>query len=212
MSIHHLPGVGFDSNIFLVNGDEPFLVDTGTGSNNGAVLDWIGEMIETERIEHIILTHRHYDHVGGAAGLSSALGADVLMHELDAPPVKSGDAWGTQAIMFGRDMEAVEVKTLKEGDRIPCGNGDFEVLHTPGHTIGSIALYCREEGALISGDTVFVGGVGRWDLPTGNRSELGRSLRKLLELDMDDLYPGHGPCGKGNARRHLTDALGCSGE
>ena len=212
MRIHHLPGRGYDSNIFLVNGDEPFLVDAGTGINGKTVLAWIREIVDEERIGRIILTHRHHDHVGGAAELSRTLGARVLIHERDAAPVENGDSKGTLGDMFGAEMEAVKVDTLSEGDIVSTGDGDFIVLHTPGHSTGSLALFCKEEGTLISGDTVFVGGVGRWDLPTGNLSELVASIKRLLDLEVKDLYPGHGPCGKGDARRHLRDALGTLGE
>ncbi len=212
MKVHHLPGMGYDSNIFLVDGDEPFLVDAGTGSNREAVLAWLSETMDAESIERIILTHRHYDHVGGAAALSRALGARVMMHELDAAPVRDGDTRGTRAIMFGKEMEAVKVETLKEGNRVTSGDREFMVLHTPGHSIGSMTLFCEEDGTLISGDTVFIGGVGRWDLPTGDRGELVDSIRKLIQLDPKDLYPGHGPCSEGDARRHLRDALRYLGE
>ena len=114
--------------------------------------------------------------------------------------------------MFGREMEAVPVEPLAEGEVISSGRRDYAVVHTPGHTMGSLALFCEEDGALISGDTVFVGGVGRWDLPTGDMYELMGSIRRLLELEPTDLYPGHGPCGMGDARHHLRDALRCLGE
>lgn len=212
MNVHHLPGRGFDSNIFLVTGEDPFLIDTGTGSNTQSVLDWIEELMDIKNIGRIILTHRHYDHVGGAAKLARALGATVLIHELDADPIANGDSWGTQASMFGEAMEAVEVESLNEGDIISTGDRDFLILHTPGHSVGSLSLFCEGDGTLISGDTVFVGGVGRWDLPTGNFEDLIGSLRRLGGLEVADLYPGHGPCAKGNALWHLRDALGCLGE
>lgn len=212
MSVHHFIGRGLDSNIFLVTGEDSFLVDAGTGSNTEAILAWIDEVVGATNIERIILTHRHYDHVGGAARLSEALGASVHIHELDAEPVAKGDKWGTQASMFGEVMEAVEVEAIREGDIITTGEKEFLVIHTPGHSIGSISLFCQEIGELISGDTIFAGGVGRWDLPTGNFRQLVYSLKRLERLEPVDLYPGHGPCGKGNALWHLRDALGSLGE
>ncbi|NYT12858.1 MAG: MBL fold metallo-hydrolase [Methanomassiliicoccales archaeon] len=212
MNVHHLPGRGFDSNIFLVTGEDPFLIDAGTGANTQSVLDWIEKLMDSKNIGRIILTHRHYDHVGGAAKLARALGATVLIHELDAEPIANGDSWGTQASMFGEAMEAVEVESLKEGDIISTGERDFLIMHTPGHSVGSLSLFCEGDGTLISGDTVFVGGVGRWDLPTGDYDDLIGSLIRLGRLEVKDLYPGHGPCAKGNALWHLRDALGCLGE
>lgn len=212
MNVHHLPGRGFDSNIFLVTGEDPFLIDAGTGANTQSVLDWIEKLVDSMNIGRIILTHRHYDHVGGAAKLARALGATVLIHELDAGPIANGDSWGTQASMFGEAMEAVEVESLKEGDIISTGERDFLIMHTPGHSVGSLSLFCEGDGTLISGDTVFVGGVGRWDLPTGDYDDLIGSLIRLERLEVKDLYPGHGPCAKGNALWHLRDALECLGE
>ncbi|HUV24334.1 MAG TPA: MBL fold metallo-hydrolase [Methanomassiliicoccales archaeon] len=212
MNVHHLPGRGFDSNIFLVTGEDPFLIDAGSGDYTRSVLDWIEGLVDSKNIGRIILTHRHYDHVGGAAKLARALDATVLIHELDADPVANGDSWGTQASMFGEIMEAVEVEPLKGGEIISTGERDFLVMHTPGHSMGSLSLFCERDGILISGDTVFVGGVGRWDLPTGNYDDLIMSLRRLERLKVANLFPGHGPCGKGNALQHLRDALGCLGE
>jgi glyoxylase-like metal-dependent hydrolase (beta-lactamase superfamily II) len=212
MKVHHLPGRGYDSNIFLVDGDEPFLVDTGTGSNGEAVLSWIEGLVDKECIGRIILTHRHHDHVGGVATLSRELNARVLIHESDAEPVLNGDANGTLGSMFGEGMEPVEAEMLVEGDTISSGEKEFKVIHKPGHTIGSISLFCEEEGTLISGDTLFVGGVGRWDLPTGDLEDLIGSLKRLLSLEAVDLFPGHGPCGMGDAGRHLRDALRNLGE
>jgi hydroxyacylglutathione hydrolase len=212
MTIHYLSGKGLDSNIFMVDGRRPFLVDAGTGQNTDSILHSLGEVMDMDSLDRIILTHRHYDHVGGAAELRRRLGAMVYIHELDAQPVRMGDDWGTQSKMFGFAMEPVEVETLQEGAIVSTGDRDFEVLHTPGHSAGSIALFCERDGSLIAGDTVFVGGVGRWDLPSGDYPQLVNSLRRLAGLKAVDLYPGHGPCGLNDAQRHIRDALRCLGE
>ena len=208
-----MPGMGFDSNIFFVTGDDPFIVDTGAGSNITQVLRRLSEFGNLDAVKRILLTHGHLDHVGGAAGLRKRFIAEVLIHELDAPMIRDSGAWERQLRMFGMEAEPTDVGTFAGGDVFSTGEHDFKVIHTPGHTAGSVSLFDSSSGALISGDTVFAGGVGRWDLPTGNYRELVKSVKRLMELDAVDLYPGHGPCAYGNVReqiagafRHLGDA------
>jgi glyoxylase-like metal-dependent hydrolase (beta-lactamase superfamily II) len=93
---------------------------------------------------------------------------------------------------------------LKEGDTI----GDFCVLNTPGHTLGSICLFCEKEGVLISGDTVFTDGAfGRYDFPGGSRAELTKSLERLVSLNVEGLFPGHGMPVEEGGSRHIAAAL-----
>ncbi|MEM2979427.1 MAG: MBL fold metallo-hydrolase, partial [Methanomassiliicoccales archaeon] len=86
------------------------------------------------------------------------------------------------------------------------------VYHTPGHSEGSIVLIDKITGALICGDLLFVGGVGRWDLPSGSYDDLVRSLRRLLLFEITDLYPGHGPYSLKDARMQVLRALDSLGE
>jgi len=212
MTIHYLPGRGADSNIYIVDGERPFLVDTGTGHNIERTIRRIAEVVDIGRIDRIFLTHKHFDHAGGAAELKRRTGATVYIHELDSQPVMEGDDWSTQAVMFGMRMEPVKVETIQEGELISSGECDFRVIHTPGHSAGSVALFSEEDAALIAGDTVFVGGVGRWDLPGGDYHQLVKSLHKLEGLEVRALYPGHGPCEVNEAWRHIRNALRCLGE
>lgn len=212
MSVHYLAGRGYDSNIYLVDGDDPFLVDTGTGANNDEVLRRLKSIVKLERIGRIVLTHRHFDHIGGSSYLRNDTSAQIYIHELDAGPVMSGDGWETQSQMFGVRMEPLDVEVIREKDIFSSGDQEFRVIHTPGHSVGSIALFDSVTGSLISGDTVFVGGVGRWDLPSGSYGDLVDSLGRLLELEPKNLYPGHGPCEEGDARGQILGALRYLGE
>ncbi|QLH75426.1 MAG: MBL fold metallo-hydrolase [Methanomassiliicoccales archaeon] len=207
-----IPGAGYDSNIVVVPGRDPFIVDTGTGIHSKEVIRSIERILGGNSPSKIILTHMHFDHVGGASELSEKFSADVFIHEVDAASVESGDSLTTAAKMFGRMLKKVGVKRLKDGDIISNGSSDFTVIHTPGHTAGSICLFEPESRTLISGDTVFVGGVGRWDLPTGNRNDLGNSVKNLLSKKPKDLYPGHGPAGEGLATEALMEALEILGD
>jgi len=204
-------GTGYDSNCYLVSGERPVLVDTGTGIYHDRLLKSVREIIGTRRAD-IILTHRHFDHIGGASRMSSDLESEVMMHHLDAPPVREGSASGTSADMFSQTIEPIDVIDIDDGHIIDTGDHNLTVIHTPGHSAGGICLYEETTGILISGDTVFASGVGRWDLPTGNMSMLIDSVRKLSELHIIDLYPGHGPCIRGDARRCIENALNYLGD
>lgn len=182
-------GRGFDCNVYVF---EDILVDTGTGENIDYILKSIKEAgINPDDLSLIVNTHNHYDHIGG----DRYLDLKVAMHHKDATTLESGDDKATVASMFGQSMGKMKVDwKLQEGDKIH----DFEVLHTPGHTSGGICLYDGE--TLISGDTVFAdGGFGRMDLG-GSVKDMRASLRRLSELEVEYLLPGHGPCADEGSR------------
>jgi len=199
--------MGFDSNIFLVTGEDPFIVDTGTGMGVARIMRELATSEGLDAVRRILLTHGHLDHVGGAAELKRRLSGEVRIHELDAPMMRDANAWDDQLEMFGVEVEPAEVGTFTGGDVFSTGEHDFEVIHTPGHTAGSVSLFDRSTGALISGDTVFANGVGRWDLHTGDFHDLVKSVKRLMELDAIDLYPGHGPCAIGDAKKRIAWAI-----
>ncbi|ADL59233.1 MBL fold metallo-hydrolase [Methanothermobacter marburgensis] len=177
-----IEGTLFDSNIYIL-GDT--VVDTGTGMNPDNLMRRIREAgVEPGSIKHIVNTHCHFDHTGG----NRLFNADIAIHSLDAEALREGNDEKTVAYMFSASMEPMEVAVeLGDGDFI----GDFEVIHTPGHTPGCICLY--DGRSLISGDTVFAdGGFGRVDVG-GDINELAESIKKLMKLDIEYLFPGHGP-------------------
>jgi len=212
MPIHKLAGRMSDSNVYLVTGREPALVDTGTGMQHERLLKEISRHIRPAEIRSIYLTHRHFDHVGGVASLLEIMDAKVYAHVEDAAAVAEGDAETTAASMFGKKLRRVTVVPLQDGDEVMVGDAAMQVIHTPGHTIGSMCLYDREGSALFSGDTLFVGGVGRWDLPTGSHAALIRSLKRLEALEFKDLYPGHGEVCRGMGKVELQSAQSLAGE
>ena len=141
----------------------------------------------------IVITHGHIDHVEPLAELKQRTGARVAVHELDAPML--GEPMLSGAAMFGYSQEGVAADLmLMEGSKVQAGDAgpQFAVLHTPGHTAGSICLL--GEGVLFSGDCLFAGGIGRVDLPGGDEATIMRSLARLAALDPKlVVYPGHGP-------------------
>lgn len=205
-------GVGYDSNIFLVTGENPVLVDAGTGMNSKKVIEGLMKMAPGVSPKTIVLTHRHFDHVGGAHYLAAHFGAEVVMHEMDAQSVEEGDPRSTAAAMFNCELRPIKVRRVQEGDVLSTGEHTLQVLHTPGHTVGSMCLYEENSGNLISGDTVFASGVGRWDLPTGSKADLERSVKKLLSKKPKHLFPGHGEVLQGRAMESIEDSLIMLGE
>ncbi len=142
----------------------------------------------------IVHTHAHLDHCLSSARLSTETGAPLLMHEGDLPLYADLPRWGR---MFGVDVEApgAVARRLAHGERVACGSGALEVLHTPGHTPGSVCFRLEGESpVLFSGDTLFRRSVGRTDFPGGSWDDLVASIEtRLLTLPGDLLVlPGHG--------------------
>jgi hydroxyacylglutathione hydrolase len=141
----------------------------------------------------IVITHAHIDHIGGAQKLRAITGAPVYMHEADK---MLSDRLDIQAGWLG--MKTPEDPGIDipahEGDILRVGSVEAQVLHTPGHTQGSISLYLPKENKVIAGDTLFEGSVGRTDLPGGDTDQIKQSIReKLYTLpDSTIVFPGHG--------------------
>lgn len=204
MKVHYVAGVAYDSNVYLLEDEDPVLVDTGTGMYAEAALEEVSEIVPLKRIGRIVLTHSHYDHMGGARAFQEATGAKLYLHEAEAVPFMAGDTSLTVSDMFGQRLKGLEVEPLKTGQRLKLGATELQVLHMPGHSPGSIALYDPEGKSAVVGDTVFCdGGVGRWDLPGGDLAELRSSVKRLRELRLKNVYPGHGSYAEGNAETHL---------
>lgn len=144
-------------------------------------------------ITAIVATHAHFDHIIGAERLRALTGAPFRMHPSDAPLLPWMQESGR--LFLGVDLPPPpDIDTpATEGDSLTAGGARFAVLHTPGHSPGSISL--ATDGALFSGDTLFAGSIGRTDLPGGDTQALLDAVRaKLYVFDDDlDVYPGHGP-------------------
>jgi glyoxylase-like metal-dependent hydrolase (beta-lactamase superfamily II) len=145
-------------------------------------------------VKQIVVTHAHIDHVGGAMKLRRATGAPILLNQNDYALLKIMDV---QASWIGVPApEKIEIdQSLGEGDRVRAGSLEATVLHTPGHTEGSVCLYFPAERKLIAGDTLFAGTIGRTDLPGGSFDKIMSSLhtRVLVLPDETVVVPGHGP-------------------
>jgi glyoxylase-like metal-dependent hydrolase (beta-lactamase superfamily II) len=145
-------------------------------------------------VHSIVITHAHIDHIGGAAKLKQATGAPVYMNANDQLLYDNLDSQAAWLGMAPPERTTVDT-SARDGDVLRLGPAEFHVLHTPGHTQGSLCLWLRSESKLIAGDTLFRDSVGRTDLPGGNHRQLLASIHgKLLTLPEETLViPGHGP-------------------
>jgi glyoxylase-like metal-dependent hydrolase (beta-lactamase superfamily II) len=191
--IHEILPVGMLACNCSVFGDETtregLVVDPGDEIER--ILEIIGRHGLT--VKAIVVTHAHIDHIGGAQKLHRATGAPVYM-SLDDEALQ--DALEIQAEWLGMETpEAVAIDVpANDGDRLAVGSTEFHVLHTPGHTRGSISLWIPGERKLVAGDTLFRDSIGRTDLPGGDGRLILKSIHdKLLGLpEATVVIPGHG--------------------
>ncbi|HTY89912.1 MAG TPA: MBL fold metallo-hydrolase [Methanocella sp.] len=182
MRVKNVNGISYDSNAYLIDAKRKTLVDAGM--DPGRVLQNLDGGLDL-----ILLTHCHFDHIGAVPGIVKATGAKVAIHEEDAALLHNDNA----AAMFNarRPEFGVDI-VLSDGEDVDLGDVILKVIHTPGHTPGSICLYDKESKVLFTGDTVFEGGsFGRTDIG-GDPEAMIRSLETLTKLDVSALYPGHG--------------------
>jgi len=144
-------------------------------------------------VRYVLNTHCHFDHMGANAEIVAATGAPLALHPAELPilQARGGASW------FGvivKESPPPDVE-LEPGQVLEVGTLRFQVLHTPGHSPGSVTFYLEEEGVAFDGDVIFQMGVGRVDLPGGDGGTLVRSIREVLFALPDEtvLYPGHGP-------------------
>ena len=154
----------------------------------------LGVITQNElKVIYIVNTHAHIDHIGANDIIRENTGASLLIHSADAYLLKDMEMNLSTIMNEERGPLLPPTRVLEDGDEIKVDQICLQVLHTPGHTPGSICLYVKDR--VFAGDTIFAGGVGRVDLPGGNFTDLQNSIReKLLTLPKEVIvHPGHGP-------------------
>jgi glyoxylase-like metal-dependent hydrolase (beta-lactamase superfamily II) len=181
----------FETNSYVVHDDatrEAAVIDVGFDP------DAVRQAVERERltVRWLLATHAHYDHIAAMAAMEDAFGLPVHLHPEDRPLL---DGLASQATLFGLPQARPprRLEPLAEGMRIGLGGESLEVLHTPGHSPGSVTFHGGD--GLWVGDLLFAGSIGRTDFPGGDFALLARSVReKLYPLgDAMKVHPGHGP-------------------
>ncbi|MCJ2534379.1 MAG: MBL fold metallo-hydrolase [Candidatus Thermoplasmatota archaeon] len=208
MDIFTISGRNYDSNVYVIIGNTPTVIDTGTGLYNKEIMEAIKKFTDPATIKQIILTHEHFDHVGGTLDILKATNdnAKVFAHKNAVNKLKKGES--SFARLLGCVMPKIQVDTpLSDGENVVLGDEEFEVMYTPGHSLGSMCLYNKGKKVLISGDTIFAhGDFGRYDLPGGNFQSLVQSIQRLSDLDIIHLYPGHGPIVEEYGKNHVLQS------
>ena len=168
---------------------ETMIIDPGNAPET--LIDLLDAM--QIKLKYIVLTHCHGDHINGVQKIKERYGGKILIHTKDAEGLKDVNInlsthIGLEPIVLQEDSR------VNDGDLIHIGELEFEILHTPGHTCGSISLYCKTENMLFSGDTLFRGAWGRVDLPTSSFEDIISSItNRLITLPENTIvYPGHG--------------------
>jgi glyoxylase-like metal-dependent hydrolase (beta-lactamase superfamily II) len=173
-------------------------------------LDWIADELRERgwTLRLVISTHGHWDHIGDNAAVAAHTGADIAVHSLDRDRLLH-----PQPLWAPFDIPpSVPAVELAEGGIVRFGEVRLEVLHTPGHTEGSVCLLAPDEGTLFSGDTLFAGGWGRIDLPGGDPEAMAGSIARLAGLeDRLRVLPGHGPATTIGRERPWMDLVARSG-
>ena len=197
MEIYSLSPYTFGSNCYVM------IAQNSLGNNVAAVVDpsvdtfRITRLLEEKKakLEFIVLTHGHFDHIASLDSLRDATGAPAFIHSEDAEMLCDGNK-NAYAFFFGEDKHWRDAEgLLSDGELLTLGNETLKVISTPGHSKGSICLL--GDGFLITGDTLFADNIGRCDLHGGNMMQMYASLSLLSELDGGlTIYPGHGETNK----------------
>ncbi|XRO75765.1 MBL fold metallo-hydrolase [Methanocaldococcus sp. 28A] len=190
-----LNGYGYSSNSYLIIGKKNILIDPGISGTFNILMEEL-EKNNIKNIDLIINTHCHFDHSSADCLIEEHFNCPTIIEDKEVKHLKNGDEVTVSSLFGAKLNPPKEIIPLSEVEE-ELKNYDLEVIRTPGHTYGSISIIYKD--GLITGDTIFSYGVGRWDLPTGNVIELRNSINLLErianERNINKIYPGHGDAG-----------------
>ncbi len=189
----------FHSNVYVLSGGKTLMIDAG-------------QMPPGVRPDIIILTHCHFDHIARAKEIQDKTGCGIWMGAEEAEFFESDrrDASASRYFNIPAAPDFRITRRLKDGETIDIGETQdprLKTIATPGHTPGGLCLYEPESKTLFSGDTVFAAGYGRYDLLGGDADALRASLAKLAKLDVETIYPGHGPALNKGVNEYLKSII-----
>jgi glyoxylase-like metal-dependent hydrolase (beta-lactamase superfamily II) len=210
-----------DCNAYALRcGDEYVLIDSGAGMETERILDVLRvDGIPADRVRHLLLTHYHLDHSGGAAALREALGLDVWAGSITASALEAGDeeaislAAAKRAGVYPPSVKFAAcpvARVLQPGETIAIGDTTILPIAAPGHSRDMLCFLVRQPGRtlLFSGDVIFYGGrIVLQDVPDCDVPAYFSTLRILADLDFDMMFPGHGLWSLADGRRHVRDAM-----
>ena len=212
-----------DAHVYVLGmpGSQDFsMVDAGLMGKGDYKIQSIQKLgIKLSDVKRIIMTHTHLDHIGCLKEIRAQIPhAELWIHEEEANPIEKGDERGVYGMEMFRSMCQSQYglksgdfkfkvdRKLKEGDKLDVGGLSWEVLHIPGHSAGSVALFERSRKVLIPGDVVYADyAIGRFDLHGADGSVLKKSLLRLAELEVETLLPGHNRVVKGVKPGYIRD-------
>ncbi len=183
---------GRDGCVYLINLEELILIDTGAGWSVENIIGNIKKLgFDPKNLAKIILTHCHIDHIGGVPEIKKRFGSKIYIHQLDAPPLETGDPILTAAKWYQTSFPPtlVDVKLSSPEETLIIGGHKIVCLHTPGHTPGSICIYLDKDGKrILFGQDLHGPLLSEFG---SSLDDYGRSTKKLLDLDADILCEGH---------------------
>lgn len=188
MNIHKLQLGELRANSYIAETGQGHCVAVDIGGDSKLLLNFLA--MKKLKLTKILLTHGHFDHMGGVAEVAKATGAEVYIHKDDAYMLESSSDSLADLFSFVKFNPISEYKTVSDGDIINDYEKSFRVLHTPGHSMGSVCYICDD--VIFSGDTLFCCSIGRTDYVGGDPKLMLSSLKRINELEGDyRIYPGH---------------------
>lgn len=188
MKVHHLQLGQLRANCYIAETAPGRCVAIDIGGDSRLFLEYL--KMKKLNLTKILLTHGHFDHIGGVAEVSAATGAEVYIHRNDAHMLSSEDASLSSAMSLNEFKPVNQYISICGDSYLNDGQFTFKVIHTPGHSMGSVCYQC--EDVIFTGDTLFCCSIGRTDFPGSNYHEMINSLKTIKSIEGDyRILPGH---------------------